>query len=284
MAKKYFLVFFMLIFCFHPISCQVVETTVPMNIDESKSAIRTRFLPPKGYVWEREERGSFSEYLVSFPLYPPSFPIRDFQQVPIEKQSHHVAVLKIDVDHKDLQQCADAWIRLYSEYLWSQKRFGEIGFHFTSGQFLSWNDFRDGVRTIETGRSVRFVSRGSFDDSYANFRKYLRLVFQYAGTISLDKEGVPVKNNSDIKPGDFVIVPGSPGHCVIVVARVRNPAGKYLYLLAESFMPAQDIHILRNPTNSNISPWYELDVNSAETVTAKYIFRPTSIKRFYGIK
>lgn len=48
-------------------------------------------------------------------------------------------------------------------------------------------------------------------------------------------------------------------------------------------MPAQDIHILRNP-DAKLSLWYELDVNAPQTVTAKYIFKPTSIKRFQKLK
>ena len=86
----------------------------------------------------KEQPGSFGEYLVNFPLHPPGFPVRDYRMVPVKTQDRHVALLKIDVGDKDLQQCADAWIRLYAEYLWSQKRFDEIGFEFTSGQFFAW--------------------------------------------------------------------------------------------------------------------------------------------------
>jgi hypothetical protein len=53
--------------------------------------------------------------------------------------------------------------------------------------------------------------------------------------------------------------------------------------LAESYMPAQDIHVLVNHNNPKLSPWYELDVNARETITAKYIFNPTSIKRFHAL-
>ena len=87
--------------------------------DRSKATIRTRFTPPKGYIWIKEEAGSFSEYLNYFPLHPPNFPVRDFKAVPIPRQNNHVAILKIDVGDKDLQQCADAWMRLYGEYLLS---------------------------------------------------------------------------------------------------------------------------------------------------------------------
>ena len=268
----------------HCASSQVMETTTPLEVDLNKSTIITRFTPPKGFLWVKEEPGSFGQFLNYFPLHPATLPVRDYNGVPIERQNNHAALLKIDVGQKDLQQCADAWMRLYAEYLWSQKRFEEIGFEFTSGQFFSWNDFKNGIRTKEVNKKVSFVNTGKIDDSYQSFREYLDVIFRYAGTISLDRESVAVLQNSRIKTGDFIITPGSPGHSVIIVGVARNLAGKRLYLLAESFMPAQDIHILVNHKNPLLSPWYELDVNAAQTVTAKYIFKPTSIKRFHQLK
>lgn len=266
------------------ISSQVVETTQPLLIDHSKSSIRTRFTPPKGYVWEKDVPGSFSEFMSNFPLHPRGFPVRDFNAVPIEKQTNHIAVLNIDVGDKDLQQCADAWMRLYAEYLWRNERFEEIGFEFTSGQFFSWNDYKNGMRTREVRKKVSFYKTKGVDDSYESFRTYLNLIFRYAGTISLNKESYSLTDNSQIQAGDFIIKPGSPGHSVIVVGSAKNSAGKRLFLLAESFMPAQDIHILVNRQYPKISPWYELDIKSPKTVTAKYTFEPTSIKRFHTLK
>ena len=225
-----------------------------LNINYEKSTIRTRFSPPKGYSWQTEESGSFGEYLVNFPLYPENFPVRDYRQIPVPKQYNHAAILKIDVGDKDLQQCADAWIRLYAEYLWVKKDFDKIEFEFTSKQKLSWNDYKNGIRTTESGDQVKFHQSAKPDDSYKNFRNYLNLVFNYAGTISLDRESKPILRNQDIKTGDFLITPGSPGHSVFIVGIAKNTAGKRVYLLAESFMPAQDIHILVNPFNKNISP------------------------------
>lgn len=264
-------------------SAQVIETTEFLNIDYSKLTIRTRIQPPAGFTWTTDKADSFSTYLTHFPLFPPNFPVRYYDLVPIEKQNHHVAILKIDVGNKDLQQCADAWMRLYAEYLWKFKRFDEIKFEFTSGQMFAWNDYKHGVRTKEDGKFVIFYNIPEVDDSYQNFRQYLNVIFNYAGTISLNKESVAVNSNDEIKAGDFIIKPGSPGHTVIVVGVSKNSKGKKLYLLAESFMPAQDVHILVNHQNKTISPWYELDINAPETVTAKYVFRPTSIKRFYAI-
>lgn len=256
------------------------ETTRLLVIDSAKSTIRTRFQAPNNYKWVSEIPNSFGGYLINFPLFPRNFPVLDFRKIPVQRRYNHAAVLKIDVGTKDLQQCADAWIRLYAEYLYSQKRFDEIGFHFTSGQYLSWKAYEKGIRTKEIKDRVNFIKTAKFDSSDRNFRNYLNLVFNYAGTISLNEESQSITRNEDIQVGDFLIKPGSPGHCVIIVGVAKNNLGKRLYLLAESFMPAQDIHIIINPLNRKISPWYELDVNSTQTITAKYIFKPTSIKRF----
>lgn len=275
---------FMLICCFPNAFSQVIETTEPLVVDQSKSSIRKRFTPPKGYFWVKEVAGSFSDFLQNFPLHPPHFPVRDFTGFPITQQNHHIALLRIDVGTKDLQQCADAWMRLYAEYLWLNRRFDEIGFEFTSGQFFSWNDYSKGIRTQELKKKVRFINIGKTENSYESFQNYLEIVFRYAGTISLDRESVPVSNNAAIRTGDFLIKPGSPGHSVIIVGVARNAAGKKIYLLAESFMPAQDIHILVNHKNPQLSPWYELDVNAPQTITAKFTFKPTSIKRFHALQ
>lgn len=263
---------------------QIIVTTEPLVIDPAKSTIRNRFIPPSGFSWLNAQPGTFSEFLNYFQLHPPKFPVRDYTGFPIKQQQHHIALLKINIGEKDLQQCADAWIRLYAEYLWINKRYDEIGFEFTSGQFFSWNDYKDGFRTKEFKKKVNFLKIAGVDDSYQNFQNYLEVIFRYAGTISLDRESISLKNNADISAGDFLIKPGSPGHSVIIVGVAKNNAGKKIYLLAESFMPAQDIHILVNHKNPQLSPWYELDVNAPETVTAKYIFEPTSIKRFRALQ
>jgi hypothetical protein len=42
------------------------------------------------------------------------------------------------------------------------------------------------------------------------------------------------------------------------VAQHKN-SGKKVFLLAQSYMPAQEIHVLKNPDDPALSPWYRLD-------------------------
>jgi hypothetical protein len=280
-----------LVTCFILLFCSCHNSTQENsggNVSEESSAVITptgeklinRIAPPKGYTWETASPNSFAKFLQNLPLAPAGSPILDYAGNPINNQSEHIAIINYDIGTKDLQQCADATIRLRAEYLFQQKRFDEIGFHFTSGDYFSWTDYANGTRPIISGNSVSFSETANEDDSYASFRKYLDVIYNYAGTISVNRETEKVTSNDDISSGDIIITPGSPGHAVMIVGVAVNKNKEKLYLLAESYMPAQSIHILTNPFESGISPWYHLDLNSGSIETARYTFSIANIKRF----
>lgn len=262
---------------------KIAGVMIPENavqINKDKNTIMERFSAPKGYTWIEEQPDSFGYFIENFKLKPYGSQILKYDGTPIATQDVHEAVFDIDTGNKDLQQCADAAIRLRAEYLYKTKKFDEIKFHFTSGDLVSWNDYKKGIRAFVNGNSVSFRKTADFDDSYSNFRKYLDLIFNYAGTISLNKETKPVAKTSDLKTGDILITPGSPGHIVFISGVCQNKKGEKLFLLSEGFTPAQSIHMLLNPFDQNISPWYRLDVNATETKTARYFFKPTNFRSF----
>lgn len=251
-----------------------------IQINKNKNTIKERFSPPKNHVWVEEKPGSFGYFIENFKLKPYGSRILKYDGTSITTQHLHEAVFDIDTGTKDLQQCADAVIRLRAEYLFQTKQFDKIQFHFTNGDMVSWNDYKNGIRTFIAGNSVSFKKTAGFDDSYGNFRNYLDLIFNYAGTISLHQETRPVTKNTDLKTGDILITPGSPGHVVFISGVCRNQKGEKLFLLSEGFTPAQSIHMLSNPFSQRISPWYLLDVDHPETKTARYIFKPTNFRQF----
>ena len=78
---------------------------------------------------------------------------------------------------------------------------------------------------------------------------FLKVVFSYCGTLSLAAQLNAVPDFDNIQPGDVFVKGGSPGHAMIVIDAAINSAGKKVFMLAQSYMPAQDIHVVKNPTN-----------------------------------
>jgi hypothetical protein len=261
------------------LSCRVDVADKVNNIQTDASVLVDRIPPPAGFHRNAYDNNSWQYYLRNLPLHPDGTKVLDYRGQPISNQSDHIAVLDIDVGTKDLQQCADAIIRLRAEYLLSADREDDIAFHFTSGDLFSWNDYANGIRPVVHGNSVIFQKKAKADRNYNSFRNYLDQIFMYAGTISMHKEMRLVNRKSDIRAGDIIISPGSPGHAVLIIDEAINDSGVKVFLLANGYTPAQSIHILTNPWNRKIGPWYELDV-SGSLITARYTFQEVMIKRF----
>jgi len=249
-------------------------------IDPSEKTIATRILPPAGFVRSAVAKNSFGFYLRNFPVKAHGSPVLLFDGQKKYNQNSHVAVLDIDIGKRDLQQCADAVMRLRAEYLWQQKEYNKIHFNFTNGFPATYSRWRSGNRIQVKGNSVNWVTTQRESTSYAAFRKYLTMVFSYAGTLSLDKE-LYAKPLGKIEIGDVFIRGGSPGHAVLVVDKAVHPStGEALILLAQSYMPAQDIHVLQNPSNDRNNPWYSIKEMSEQVRTPEWTFNSNELKAF----
>jgi hypothetical protein len=246
------------------------EGTPPAGID-------ARIPAPAGYVREVAAEGSFEAWLRRLPLLPGRPPVLLHDGRRKGNQDAHHAVVDIDVGRRDLQQCADAVMRLRAEYLYAAGRAAAISFHATSGDALPFARWQRGERPRLAGSRLLWVGGGSADSSHAAFRRYLDLVFTYAGSQSLAGELRPVPM-ADLRAGDVFIRGGFPGHAVIVVDTARDPSsGRRVFLLAQSYMPAQQVHVLRNPARDD--PWYEL-VPGVPVVTPEWTFQAHELRRF----
>lgn len=212
---------------------------------------------PEDYIRIKYPEGSFAHWL---------------QQVPLKKdtrvflyngelkrnQTAQFAVVDMPVGAKDLQQCADAVMRLRAEFLYSRKQYTAISFADNSGKKYT---------------CPQHIDRPGFE-------RYLEKVYSYCGTLSLEKQLQRVINWEQIQPGDVLIKGGSPGHAVIVMDVAVNSRGKKIYLLAQSYMPAQDIHVLRNPANGPENPWYEVSNNNKFIITPEWQFTRDQLRRW----
>ncbi|HKK73652.1 MAG TPA: DUF4846 domain-containing protein [Saprospiraceae bacterium] len=241
--------------------------------------IADRFLPPADFQRSTVPKGSFAGFLRTLPLEKHGAPVHYFDGKIKNRKDVHVAVIDLEVGDRDLQQCADAIMRLRAEYLYQNKKYDQIAFNFTNGFRADYAKWRAGQRIKVEGNEVSWTDAGRPDDSYEHFRKYLDMVFAYAGTLSLERELAPVSIDS-IQIGDVFIRGGSPGHAIIVVDLAENEdSGERLFLLAQSYMPAQDIHLLSNPRNKRLSPWYTNRFNG-RLVTPEWMFEQEQLRRF----
>lgn len=257
-----------------------IKTEQPKNlINKSGTTIRTRFNLPEGFQRITTAQNSFAEYLQNLPLKPDGSKVQYYNGATKHATNVYAGVVDIDVGKRDLQQCADAIMRLRGEYLWQQKDYDNIHFDFTNGFQVDYTQWMKGNRMRIKGNKTTWYPSKAPSNTYKNFRAYMNLIFAYAGTLSLSKE-LPSVAFENMQIGDIFIQGGSPGHAIIVVDMAKHlETGKQLFLLAQSYMPAQDIQILQNPMNGTISPWYDKQF-TGNLVTPEWRFRKGDLKRF----
>ena len=256
-----------------------IPSTQSNGINESGNTIESRFKVPEGFVRISASIGSFGYFLRSLPLKKHLSKVMLYNGTPKINQSAHEAVVDLKIGNKNLQQCADAVMRLRAEYLYAQHDYAKIHFNFTNGFECRYDKWMEGYRVAISGNKTSWVKTKNHDLSYATFWAYLEQVFSYAGTLSLSKELKSI-TVAEMQPGDVFIYGGSPGHAVIVVDMAINPkTGKKIFMLAQSYMPAQEIQILKNHNNKGLSPWYSLDFGE-KLETPEWDFSNKELKRF----
>lgn len=232
---------------------------------------------PTGF--ERPVVAGFGVYLRSLPLKPKGTAVRLYDGSEKSWQGGAYRVVDMEIGKSDLQQCADAVIRLRAEYLWKEKKYADIHFNFTNGFRANYNKWAEGYRIRVSGNKAEWYKASEPDYSYRSFRKYLNIVFSYAGTASLERELVSV-DSKDIQVGDIFIQGGHPGHAMIVVDLCVGKNGKMALMAAQSYMPAQDIHIVANLDSPAVSPWYIFDASTKHFNFPEWSFTAGQLKRF----
>ena len=239
-----------------------------------------RFAPPPGFVRAPAAVDSFASWLRGLPLKPEGASVLLHTGAPKGRQDVHAAVIDIDTGTRDLQQCADAVMRLYAEWQFARGDIGRIAFNDTGqGRPMAFSRWAAGERPRATGPALEWAKRAAADASYASFRRYMDTVFAWAGTHSLERELVVVADGR-VEIGDVLIKGGFPGHAVLVADVVEHSGtGARRFLLIQSFMPAQDMHVLKGVAAAEASPWYTLEAGKP-LITPEWTFPPGSLRRW----
>ena len=224
--------------------------------------LAARIPTPQGYKRVDVTEGSFAHFLRNLPLKPAGSDLH-YHTGQVKERKYAGAVVDMDFGKNSNEQCADAIIFLRASYLWKTRQYAKISFCFTNGFKAEYAKWAQGYRIRNNNA---WVKTQKADYGYQSFRKYLHLVFQYAGTASLSQELKPIGRcwATDIQAGDVIIKGGFPGHAEMVVDVAENDKGERIVLLAQSFMPAQEIEVF--------PLWFSPSSNSTRLVTPAWTF------------
>lgn len=246
-------------------------------INASGNTLQTRINPPEGYKRTNAKKGSLTEFLRNYKMKKDGKPVLLYDKSKKSNQSAHAAIFKLPIENEDLQQCADSVMRVYAEYFWHTGQKDRIKFHFVDGFLAEYSKWRAGNRIQISGNNTYWINSAQADNSYETFKKYMRMVFAYSGTLSMEAESKKI-NLKQLRPGDIFIKGGSPGHVVMVVDLCKDKNGNKAFLLAQGYMPAQEFHVLKNPSH-NDDPWYYEEEVTYPFNTPEYTFDKGSLKR-----
>lgn len=219
--------------------------------------LAARFAAPPGLARVPVAPGSFGAWLRGLPLRPGG-PVVDYRGRVIlaADDPRFAAVAALDEGSADLQQCADSILRLHAEWLWSRGR-RAITYRAASGAPMPFERWLAGERPSAEGTSLVWkpLGRAALRDDHAAFRRYLDAVFTWANTGALARDAAKTAA-SGLRPGDFFVIAGAPGHAVLVLDVAANDRGERAVLLGQGYMPAQSFHVLRASAGA---VWFPID-------------------------
>ncbi len=248
------------------------------TINKNGMTVDERYPAPQGYSKVALANDSFGAFLRQQELKPYGDKVKYYDGRTKNNNGIYDSVFRVDIGKRDLHQCADAVMLLRAEYLYSLGLYDEISFNFVSGFKAEYRKWMEGYRIHVDGNQVNYYMAAEPTNTYESFRKYMDMVMAYASTLSLTQELTKIATD-ELTVGDVFIIGGSPGHAIIVVDAAENAAGDRVFLLAQSYMPAQETQILLNPNDASLSPWYSLK-DQAKLITPEWTFELNALKRF----
>jgi hypothetical protein len=157
------------------------------------------------------------------------------------------AVVAIDVGAGDLQQSADAVVRLNAEWLWASDKSDAISYRSASKLDMPFSRWAKGQRLIASGPNVFWVVKTKpREPTYNDFRQYIDAVMLWTNNIALAMRATHVADPKDLTAGDFFLQTHGKGHALLVLDVAQKPTGERVALLGQALQsPAQSFHVIR---------------------------------------
>lgn len=247
------------------VSCQA-QPIQEKGVIQNKEIKKVKEIPlPKGFVRQKTDSLTFGYFLQNLSFEKDNT-VYFYDGTKKQNQAQHYKVIKLELPKKDIQQCADAIIRLRADYFFNKKQYQTIQFKSstTTYNFANWLQENNPFKV----------------DTVKLYHQFLETVFINCGTYHLADLLKPKHQLNTIQVGDVFIKGGSPGHGMIVVdVAYNNTTSQTIFILAQSFMPAQSMHVVVNEENEELSPWYVLD-STKNLVTPGYSFSYAHLKKW----
>ena len=170
----------------------------------------------------------------------------------------------VDVD-TTFHQGDSFMFQFVSEYLWQNGRYDEIRF----------TDVNDSVMQYA-------VDSTRLDSLRHDFEEYLKEVFAWCNTMSMEEETTP-RDFMEVEAGDILVHPPLEGedygHAIVVVDVAKNAKGKVAIMCLEGNTPAREKHIVRNIRLWR-NPWFVIDSNDREIKFIKSRFHRGQLRHY----
>ena len=239
---------------------QADEPLVVARIEESGMSVGTRINPPMGYTRDYAAESSFSAFLRKYPVRVAGADVMLYDGT-ARQDAQAAAVLDVTLGKKNHEGPAGAMARLIAEYLYDQEDYVDISFTIGKNFAFTFDKWRQGNELKSSGNDLEWTGGGEDSNSEENFKAYLSTLFVYISMNTLRKDLTQIEDvdGDEIQVGDIYIAKNADDRelAVMVADICRNDeTGERLMLLVQGGSPAQQLHIVDNPTNAAIAPWY----------------------------
>lgn len=228
-------------------------------VDTYGRTLMERIDAPMGYSRVAVESNTFGDYLRTIRLKPSGTPAKFYNGTEKPNDNIYVSVIDMAIANKNIQVASGSALRLISEYLYMAGKYDKIVFH-------------------SDKEEISYMEYAGDDRSREKFDEFLEYVMQRVSTPNFCSDLKKIQLN-DLRVGDIFVQNMLPfGHAVVVMDVVEDREGHRLFLLAQGFQPAQEIQIISNPTDPDLSPWFESE--EGELLTPEWRFMTSDLMRF----
>ena len=259
------------------------QSTTGTNINISGTSISSMIQVPQDFIRPPFPATSLQSYLQTLPV--KSYNSKVIKYDGYEKHFNcYAAVLQTDLEiTEDLIHGEHIIQYLRAQFLYKSEKYDMINYSYDDNRSLSFDQWGAGARFVWQDTIYVLDTIAAENYSYESFQKYMNTIFQNSSTnsIAMDTRNI---DYSELSIGDVLVQPKdfrNRGHAVFVVDMAVHPStGEKLVLLAQGYMPSQDLHILKNTLEPEISPWYRVNDESPYFATAQWTFRQKHARRF----